>query len=152
MFSLYLVLKFVHILSAIVAVGLNVSYGVWIIRAQRDAPHTGFALKGIKFLDDRIANPSYGVVLLSGLAMVFVGGYGLTTLWIDVAVALFVAVIVIAAVFYSPTLRDQIKLVEAGDTASAEFARLGRRGQMLGQAIGVIVLAILVLMVFKPHL
>ena len=151
MFSVYLVLKYVHILSAIVAVGLNVSYTAWIVRAQLDSAHTGFALKGIKFLDDRIANPAYGLVLLSGLAMVFVGGYGLTTLWIDVAVVLFVVVIVIAAVFYSPSLRDQIRLVEAGDTTSAEFARLGRRGQIFGIAIGVLVLVILVLMVFKPH-
>ena len=152
MFSVYLVLKFIHVLAAIVAVGINASYTVWIIRAQLDAAHTGFALKGIKFLDDRVANPAYGVVLLSGLAMMFAGGYGLTTVWLDVALALFVALIVIAAAFYTPALRDQIKLVEAGDTTSAEFARLGRRGQTLGMAIGVIVLAILVLMVFKPHL
>lgn len=151
MFSLYLILKYVHILSAIVAVGLNVSYTAWIIRAQRDGAHTGFALKGIKFLDDRIANPAYGLVLLSGLAMMFAGGYGLTTLWLDAAVALFVVMVVIAAAFYSPSLRDQVRLVEAGDTTSAEFARLGRRGQMFGIAIGVIVLVILGLMVFQPH-
>src|SRR6267142_1517840 len=100
--SLYRVLTYIHVLAAIVAVGLNVSYTAWIIRAQRDASHTGFALKGIKFLDDRIANPSYGVVLISGLAMVFVGGYGLATLWIDAALVLFVAMVVIAAAFYSP--------------------------------------------------
>jgi uncharacterized membrane protein len=151
-FSIYLVVKYIHILAAIIAVGLNASYGVWIFRAQRESSHTGFALKGIKFLDDRLANPAYGVVLISGLAMVFAGGYGFTTLWIDVSLALFVALIVIAAAFYTPALRDQIKLAEAGDTTSADFVRLGRRGLMLGQAIGVIVLAILVLMVFKPHL
>jgi len=59
---------------------------------------------------------------------------------------------VVAARFYTPALRDQIKLVEAGDTSSAAFTQLGRRGQMLGQAMGLLVLAILVLMVFKPHL
>ncbi len=147
-----LVVKYIHILAAIVAVGFNISYVVWIIRARRDPAHTGFALKGIKFLDDRIANPSYGVLLLSGLLMVFLAGYRITTFWIDASLVLFVVLIVIAASQYTPTLRKQIALVEAGDTSSTEFNRLAQRGQILGQALGVIVLVILAMMVFKPTL
>ena len=147
-----LVVKYIHILAAIVAVGFNISYVVWIIRARRDPAHTGFALKGIKFLDDRIANPSYGVLLLSGLLMVFLAGYRITTFWIDASLVLFVVLIVIAASQYTPTLRKQIALVEAGDTSSTEFNRLAQRGQILGQALGVIVLVILAMMVFKPIL
>jgi uncharacterized membrane protein len=131
---------------------LNISYAVWIIRARRDPTHTGFALKGIKFLDDRIANPSYGVLLLTGLLLVFLAGYRITTFWIDAALVLFVVLIVIAATQYTPTLRKQIALVEAGDTSSVEFNRLAQRGQVLGQALGVIVLVILAMMVFKPTL
>jgi len=152
MFSLFLVLKFIHILSAIVAVGLNISYGIWIFRAQRESAHTAFALKGVKFLDDRVANPAYGVLLVTGLLMVWAGSIPITTLWIDIALVLFVALVVVAARFYTPALRDQIKLVEAGDTSSAAFTQLAPRGQVLGQAMGVIVLAILIVMVFKPHL
>ena len=132
--------------------GLNISYAVWIIRARRDPAHTGFALKGVKFLDDRIANPSYGVLLLTGLLMVFLAGYRITTFWIVAALVLFVVLIVIAATQYTPTLRKQIALVEAGDTSSVEFNRLAQRGQILGQALGVIVLVILAMMVFKPTL
>ena len=151
MFSLFLFLKFIHILAAIVAVGLNVTYGIWIVRVQRAPSNTAFTLRGIKFLDDRVANPAYAVLLVSGLLMVFVLPYPITTLWIDIALVLYAALIVLGLRFYTPTLRDQIKLVEAGDTSSAAFTRLARRGQMLGQAMGVIVLAILVLMVFKPN-
>src|SRR6202521_3871614 len=93
------ILKFIHILAAIVAVGFNISYAVWIIRAQRDPAHTAFALKGIKFIDDRIANPSYGVLLVTGILMVFLAGYSLTTPWIDVALVLFVVLVVVAVVF-----------------------------------------------------
>ena len=96
---LFLVVKYIHILAAIVAVGLNISYAIWIIRAQREPAHTGFALKGIKFLDDRIANPAYGVLLVTGLLMVFIAGYSLTTLWIDIALVLFVLLVVVAVVF-----------------------------------------------------
>jgi uncharacterized membrane protein len=146
------ILKFVHILAAIVAVGMNISYAVWIIRAQRDSSHTAFTLKGIKFIDDRIANPSYGVLLITGIAMVFLIGYKITTLWIDIALVLFVALIVVAATQYTPTLRSQVKLAETGDTTSAEFTRLAKRGQTFGQVLGAIVVLILAMMVFKPTL
>jgi uncharacterized membrane protein len=152
MITLYLVLKFVHILSAITAVGANITYGVWTARADGDRSHLGFALKGIKFLDDRIANPAYGVLLVTGLLMVFVNHWSITSLWIILALLLFAILIVVAVVFYSPLLRDQVKLVDAGDTASPEFERLSRRNQILGPAIGLIVILILVMMVFKPTL
>jgi uncharacterized membrane protein len=149
---LLLIVKYIHILAAIVAVGFNISYVVWIIRARRSPEHTAFALKGVKFLDDRVANPAYGVLLLTGVLMVFLAGYSLTTLWIDISLVLFALLVFVAVAFYTPALRDQIKLVESGDTSSAEFTRLAQRGQVAGQALGVIVLAILAMMVFKPTL
>ena len=149
---LFLIVKFIHVLAAIVAVGFNVSYVVWILRAQREPAHTTFALKSIQFIDNRIANPAYGLLLVTGLLMVFLGGYSLTTLWIDIALVLFVALVLVAVLFYTPALREQVKLTEAGDTTSAEFRRLAQRGQVAGQALGAIVLVILAMMVFKPHL
>jgi uncharacterized membrane protein len=148
----FLIVKYIHILAAITAVGLNISYAIWLIRAQRDLAHTAFALKGIKFLDDRIANPSYGVLLLTGLLMVVLLPIPITTLWILIALVLYAILVVLAISQYTPTLRKQIKLAEAGDTTSAEFTGLARRSQVLGQALGVIVLVILAMMVFKPHL
>ena len=148
----FLIVKYVHILAAIVAVGFNVSYVVWIIRARREPVQTTFALKGIQFIDNRIANPAYGLLLVTGLLMVFLGGYSLTTLWIDVALVLFVVLVLVAVLFYTPALREQVKLAEAGDTTSAAFTRLAQRGQVAGQALGAIVLVILAMMVFKPSL
>ncbi len=148
----FLVVKYIHILAAIVAIGLNISYAVWIIRAQRDPAHMSFALKGIKFLDDRIANPAYGLLLLSGILMVFLVPYPITTLWIVVALVLYVVLVVLAISQYTPTLRNQIKLAEAGDTTSTEFTRLAGRSRLLGQILAAIVLVILAMMVFKPHL
>ncbi|HEY1455707.1 MAG TPA: DUF2269 family protein [Candidatus Dormibacteraeota bacterium] len=150
--SWFLILKFIHIMAAITAVGLNVSYAVWILRAQSDPQHTGFALKGIKFLDDRIANPSYAVLLVTGVLMVIVLPYPITTLWIDLALVLYAVLIVLGLLMYTPALRDQIRLVEAGDTTSASFLRLARKGRILGQALGLDVVLIVILMVFKPHL
>ena len=149
---LFSTLKFIHIFAAIIAVGMNISYGIWIARAQNDLASNTFALKTIRFIDDRIANPAYGVLLLTGLLMVWRLQIPILTLWIDVALVLYVVLLVVGIGFYSPTLRSQVKLVEAGDSTSAEFQRLGSRGRILGITLGVIVFLILVIMVFKPHL
>lgn len=150
--SLFLVLKFIHIFAAIVAVGMNISYGIWLGRAQNEPANNAFALKTIKFIDERIANPAYGLLLITGLLMVLTLPIPILTLWIDAALVLYAVLIVVAFGFYSPTLRNQVRLVEAGDTASAEFQRLGARGRTLGIALAVIVFLILVMMVFKPHI
>jgi hypothetical protein len=151
MFSFYLVLFYIHILSAIVAVGSNITYGVWSVRAANDPAHLGFALKGTKFIDDRIANPAYVVLLLTGLVMVFMQ-WKLTDLWVIVALVLFAAVAVLGFGFYSPLLKNQIRLVDAGQTSSPEYARLAGLSRRFGPGLGIIVLVILVMMVFKPSL
>ncbi len=84
--------------------------------------------------------------------MVFLVPYPITTLWIVVALVLYVVLVVLAISQYTPTLRNQIKLAEAGDTTSTEFTRLAGRSRLLGQILAAIVLVILAMMVFKPHL
>ncbi len=147
---LYNLLKFVHIASAITAVGANITYGVWNVMGAREPAHMAFMLKGTRFLDNRIANPAYGLLFLTGLVMIFVGHWPLTSLWLIVAVVLFIAVAALGGIVFTPLLRNQIKLAEAGDTASAEFTRLANRSRMLGPILGLIVVVILVMMVFKP--
>jgi len=152
MVYVYLALKFIHIAAAITAVGSNITYGVWNIRAQSNPAQLGFALKGIKFIDDRIANPAYGVLFLTGLLMVFVNHWPIGSLWIVLALILFVVLAALAFRVYSPLLRNQIRLVDAGDTTSPEFERLSRRSAMLGPILGLLAVLILIMMVFKPTL
>ncbi|HZQ50071.1 MAG TPA: DUF2269 family protein [Candidatus Dormibacteraeota bacterium] len=147
----YDILKYIHILAAIVAVGANITYGVWSVRARRDPAHLAFAINGIRFIDNRIANPAYGVLFLTGVLMVIVGGIGLK-LWVVAAVILFVAIAVIGFAYFTPLVRRQLALLDAGDASSPEFERLARRNAMIGPILGVIVLVILGLMVFQPSL
>jgi uncharacterized membrane protein len=148
--DLYPWFKTLHILFAIVAVGLNISYGIWQAQAARSPEHTGFALRGIKFLDDRVANPSYVGLLVVGIVLVLIGPYEFTTFWIAVAIGLYVLMGAVAIVFYSPTLKRQIAAYETGGAQSAEFQELGARGRLIGAILAVLVVAIIVLMVVKP--
>jgi uncharacterized membrane protein len=151
---LFTALKFVHVLSAIIAIGYNASYGLLISRARAggiDGREMRFALKTVKFMDDYIANPCYGLLLVTGAAMVYLTGYPWTLTWIYVSVGLLILAFAIAIVLYSPTLRRQIEALETSGPSDPEFLKLSQRGAALGGILGVIVLIIVALMVFKPQ-
>ena len=146
----YNIAKFVHIFLAIVAVGFNVSYGIWIARASREPQHLPHVLRGIKTLDDRFANPAYALLLVTGLITAFIGRIPFTTFWIAAAIALWVVAVALGLGLYTPTLRQQIRVLEAEGAASATYARLASRAMVVGLATTVPIVLILLLMVFKP--
>jgi uncharacterized membrane protein len=148
----YTVLKFVHVLLAIVAVGANVTYGIWLARAARDPRHLPFALRGVQVLDDRIANPAYILLLITGLAMLHAGPLSITTPWILSSLVLYVAGMAVGVLGYAPGLRRQIAVLDADGPDAPEFARLAARGQRLGMVLAVLVVAIIYLMVARPAL
>lgn len=143
-------LKALHILFAVVAVGFNISYGIWLVRASREPQHIGFALRGIKFMDDRVANPAYIGLLVVGVILVLAGGWGFTTSWVLASLILYGVLIVVGLGLYSPTLSRQIAVYEAEGPEAPEFAALSARGRVLGIILGVLVVVIILLMVTKP--
>ena len=148
--TLYMFVKFLHVLLAIVAVGFNASYGIWLARAAREPTHTPFTLRGVKMLDDRIANPAYGLLLVTGLAMVLIGDLDLTTFWLAAALVLYVIAVVLGLFVYTPTLRRQIAAIDAEGPSSSSYQRLSQRGTTVGAILAIDVIAIVFLMVTKP--
>jgi uncharacterized membrane protein len=146
----YTFFKFLHVLMAIVAVGFNASYAIWLARAAREPEHQSHVLRGIKVLDDRFANPAYGLLLVTGLVMVWVGDLELTQFWLAGGLTLYVVAVVLGLFVYTPTLRRQIQALETGD--AAELQRLSARGTAVGVALAVDVIVIVFLMVAKPTL
>lgn len=146
----YLIVKFVHVVLAIVAVGSNLTYGIWSARANAHPESAQTILRGIKFIDDRVANPAYGLLLLTGFLEVYLGGYSMGTKWISIALGLYVVVVAIGAAVYSPTIKKQIAAVASGGVNSPEAVKLASRSRNLGIALTLIVLAIVFVMVVKP--
>jgi len=149
---LYNLIKWVHILAAIVALGANATYGLWLARAARSPEVLPFTLKTIKVLDSRIANPAYGLSLISGLALVYLGHWPLTASWIDIALVLYVSILLLGIFVYAPSFRRQTQLAENGQVSSPAYAAAARRGTILGVVLILIVAGIELLMVTKPQL
>ncbi len=150
--TLYTFLKVAHVLLAIVAVGANVTYGVWLSRAARDPRYLAFTLRGIKVLDDRLANPAYVLVLVTGLAMLHLGEISWRAPWMLTSLVLYALIVVLGLLGYTPTLRRQIETLEARGPDSVEFRALSNRAQTIGIVLAGIVVVIVFLMVAKPAL
>jgi uncharacterized membrane protein len=147
---LYSLLKWIHVLSAITAVGANITYGIWIARASRRPEMLPFTLRGVKLIDDRVANPAYGLLLITGLLMVLTGNLSLTTPWLLTALVLYALLVLVGLLGYTPTLRRQIQSLESEGADSPTYRALARRGTFLGIILAVLAVAIVFLMVVKP--
>ena len=150
--SVFEIVKFVHILSAIIAVGFNASYGVLLARAAREPEHQLHVVRTVKVLDDRFATPGYGLLLATGIWMVLISPHEITDLWLVIALVLYALAALGGIVGYTPTLRREVALLERGEGGSPEFARLAKRGQTIGILLAVDVIAIVFLMVTRPTL
>jgi uncharacterized membrane protein len=147
---LYLFLKTVHILSVIIALGANLSYGFLLYRAEKEPTHILFMLKTIQWIDRNIANRFYIIVLITGLWMVWINHYPLSVLWIWLSLTLFILVALLGITLYAPVIRKQIQLAEENKTDSEEYRQVRRKSTVLGVLVTAIVISILFMMVFKP--
>ena len=146
------ILRGAHILLTIVAVGANITFAIWIQRATIDRNALPFTLRGVKLINDRLANPAYGLVFLTGLGMVLLSEKSLLTPWILLSFGLTIVLVVLGIFGYTTTLKKQIALAESTGPDDDEYKGAAWRGTYLGIAAGVIVLVILLLMIYKPAL
>jgi hypothetical protein len=147
---MYQFIVFIHVLCAVIALGANATYVVWLSRGRMQRDLLLFALRGIKFLDSRIANPAYGLLLLTGIAQVLISHRTFHQTWLEWAVLLWVVLAAIAYGMYSPGLRKQIALLETGTPDAPAFVALERRQNAVGAVLFTIAVVILALMVFRP--
>jgi uncharacterized membrane protein len=142
-------LKIIHVIAAIMAVGSNITYGVWLQLAGLERERLSFVIRGIRTLDRVVANPAYVVVLATGLAMAILGPFTFEAGWIRLALVLYALVVAVGIALFAPALRHQLAAAEA-DPRSADYRRAARRSNALGLVTALIVLVIVVLMVAKP--
>src|SRR5512140_3085406 len=133
-------IKWIHVLSAILAVGANATYGFWMARASRKPELLPFVLHTIKFIDDWLANPLYALLLLTGLTMAFMLPIPLNTPCIMSALILYGIALILGFVVFVPMFRRQIELLEEEGFESASYQAIARRARAFGLIVGVIVL------------
>jgi uncharacterized membrane protein len=149
---LFLIIKWIHVLSAIAAVGANITYGIWIARASKEPKFLPFVLRNIKLIDDRVANPCYGLLLLTGLTMAFLAPIPLKTPWLLTGLTLYVIAGLLGAFGFTPIVKQQIQLLDSEGIDSPNYQAIAKKATLLGILVGVDVVIIVFLMVVKPAL
>lgn len=150
---MYLFLKTIHILAAVLFIG-NITTGVlWKLHGDRsgDPRVMAHTLAGIIRADRWFTMPAVILLLLSGVGLAHVGGYPFFgTFWIWAGLALFVASGIIGGRFVAPAQRKLLAVASAPEFDAGEYARLSATWAKSGTVATLLPVAALVLMVFKP--
>ncbi len=145
-----MLLRFAHVLLAVVAIGANLTYALWLRIGERDPEHLAYTIRGIRAIDRRVANPAYALLLVTGLAMVLFSGVPLAQGWLVAALALYVAAALVGYFVFGPVVRRELAALERGGVSDPEYLRFRAQARRLGILTTTVVLIILALMVTKP--
>ena len=142
------VLLFLHVLSAIIAVGTNVSYLIWLRRAVLVPESREFTLTTVRILETRLAIPAYLIALATGVGLVFAMSYPFNTPWIELSILLWVIIMALGG-FHARVIKRQLAVADSDpDAYEAGHAR----GRVLLILIALCAMGTLYLMVDKPTL
>ncbi|HEX7046574.1 MAG TPA: DUF2269 family protein [Gammaproteobacteria bacterium] len=150
---LYLLLKTIHIAAVVLFVG-NITTGVlWKVNADRsgDPRLMAHALNGLIRADRWFTQPGSTLILLTGVALAWIGGYSFFgTFWIWMGLALFAVSGIVFKVWIEPAQKRLLAVAQAENFDSAEYARVSRTWTIAGVIATVAPYIALALMVFKP--
>lgn len=149
-----------HALGAIASLGPTLTYGLWLRLAERSDPGTrAFVLRSISWLDGRLPTPAYAVQAVTGILLIWLRGWDFfRTGWLVTGAGLYLALFVTAIVAYAPAFRRQRTLAErlaanpADADAEAGYPSAARLATAYGVTVTILTIAIVFLMVWKPHL
>ena len=153
----YLLIKWVHILSATIlfGTGLGSAFFMFMANRRKDIAGIYFAVRHVVIADWLFTTPSVVIQLLTGLWLVHIQGYAMTEGWIVLALALyfFAGACWVPVVWMQMRMRDMAKeALENGTPLPARYWRMDKWWVALGSLAFPAVLAVFYLMVFKPHI
>jgi Predicted integral membrane protein (DUF2269) len=150
-FQFWLIL---HILAVVAAFGPTFAFGLIFAVAQREPMHMGFAAEITEVIQRRMTIPLAVIVPFLGLALIITGRFDLwKSEWLVVAIILYTILFFFALLVQNRNGAKLVRLLKdlpPGTQPPADVPALGRKLQMGGAFMGLMFVAILVLMVWRP--
>ncbi len=152
--DLFGVLLFLHLFGAMAGIGPTFVFGR-ISRQGARTEHSLFATRVVRLLTSTTAIPLSALVLLSGIGLMVVQGYGLfDRMWLLASIVLFAGSFTYSVTVQNPTLARVIEATrddgEPSPERMAEITRLRARIRRGGIYLRSTATVILALMIFKP--
>lgn len=118
----YLVIKYLHILSATIlfGTGIGIAFFKWIVDRSGDVRAIRIVSERIVFADWIFTTPAVILQPLTGLAMVYLAGHSMSTHWILGSIFLYI----IAGCCWLPVVWLQIRMRQLARSADVENAQL----------------------------
>jgi uncharacterized membrane protein len=151
----FLVLKWVHILSAVFMLGAGAGSAFYVWRANRagNLHAMRFTLRNVILADWLFTVPPIALLPVTGVWMMRIKGYAFSELWIWLSLGLFV----IAGLCWVPAAVLQCKMKALAEQVldkerlPARYWQYERLWLVLGAAAFPAVIVIFTLMIFKPE-
>ena len=153
--SLYLTLKWLHILSSVVLVGtgLGSAYYMFFANRSRDLAAQAVVTRLVVQADWWFTTPTVLLQPATGLAMVHLAGFPLSTPWIAASLVLYA----VAGLCWLPVVWLQIRMARRAAAANAangalppRYWRYARAWEWLGYPAFAAMVVVFYLMVAKP--
>ena len=144
----YVLLKYFHVLIAIVALGTSACLGILLEFYASDPVHGVYVLRAIRSLTAAVVAPGYVLMAATGLWMTHLS-WSFEVRWIAAALALWLAGALLLGLTLG-ALKRQIRLSDAREAGTASYKRAALLARALGGGVGLVVVSILYLMVAKP--
>jgi uncharacterized membrane protein len=151
--DLYDLLKYLHIVAAVVWVGsgLFVQYYSSRLRRAEDPARLGAFAKDIEAAGKQLFAPASVTVLVMGLLMVWYSpALGFSETWILIGIAGFIATFITGNFFLGPAAGKIGAVIDAEGPASPNAQALIRRIVLVSRIDQVVLLLVILAMVFKP--
>jgi hypothetical protein len=153
--TLYNLSVFVHVTAVVVGLGATFAESLLFPVAMRvGARHLPYVHRIQLAINQRLASPALGIVLLTGIYQTIDGDWGFGSFWISATFAIVIAIGALNGAYFIPTDRRLAAMAEreldGGGRLSDEYQSAARREGMIGALTGILVILAIFLMVTKP--
>ncbi len=153
-------LLYLHVLGAIAAFGTSFVFPIIGMMGGREPQHANFAIRVSHTIANRLTYPVGLTLAVTGLLMILVRGFNLTSgsyYWLDLAIVLYVVALGYAMGVQNRTVGRLIEVTSVPPPQGAggpppEVKGLVQRVQRGGMLLTVLLVLIVFLMVVKPGL
>jgi uncharacterized membrane protein len=151
----YLIVKWIHILSATILLGTGIGSAFYLFMANRkkDVANIHFATTHVVIADWLFIAPAVIIQLVSGLWLLKLTDYSLSDRWVawGLSLYLFAGLCWLPAVWMQIKMRDMAKAaLERGTALPDAYWRMDRQWIAAGSLAFPAVVAVFYLMVIKP--
>lgn len=153
--SLYDISLFVHVSAVVVGFGATFAEAIMFpVAMKAGVRHLPFVHQLQLAINQRMAGPALGLVVLTGIYQTIDGDWGFGSFWISATFAIAIILGGMNGAYFVPTDRRlaeqaQREIDETGNVSDA-YQRDARREGIMGAAAGLLVIAAVFLMVTKP--